>query len=448
MHPNPHSGGARTLASLAVVVLLFATTGASCPTVVKNYKVNTARVLPDTPTLEQVVAAVNGNAARVHSLRTTDATLTGRLVPNLRANIALERPRRFRLRADTALTDTEVDLGSNDEFFWFWVRRSKPPAVYFCRHDQFEASAARQAIPLPPEWLIEAFGVVEFSPSDEHIGPHRTADGTLEIHSIRIGSTGRWKKITRVDPITSYVLAQYYYGPDDQLVASAITRDHVRDPVTDVVLPRHIEISSPPADFDLGIHIRELEINGLNSNAAQLWAPPELNDVEKIDLGAHVQVPPPALRPAPRGASTPLEQTCLRPLRGAVGWPPCVTVGEHRRCLLFSAHSYLRVQTPNAAYRAGRGDGTNLRMVETAHLFPRSAQQRSHAILGHADLGANLLIAFAFEVEHANHPCLAVIQTHDQPFDLFPIFDSLFEFGFLAVATAGRTDHRVAKSGG
>ena len=37
-------------------------------------------------------------------------------------------------RRRTALTGPEVDLGSNDELFWFWVRRNEPPAVYFARH--------------------------------------------------------------------------------------------------------------------------------------------------------------------------------------------------------------------------------------------------------------------------------------------------------------------------
>lgn len=305
MHPTRSETSYRAVTALAMAVLLFAATGASCPTVVNNYKVNTAHVLPQTATLDQVVAAVNGNSARIQSLRTTDATLSGRQVPSLRANIALQRPRRFRLRADTALTDTEVDLGSNDEFFWFWVRRSKPPAVYFCRHEEFEHSAARQAIPLPPEWLIEAFGVVEFSPADQHIGPHRAADGTLEIHSIRTSATGRWKKVTRVDPATSYVLAQYYYGPDNLLVASAVTSEHVRDPVTDVVLPRQIDISSPAADFDLSISIREMEINALTSDPSPLWVPPEPSGVEKINLGAHVQVAPPELRSAPLDATRP-----------------------------------------------------------------------------------------------------------------------------------------------
>ena len=62
----------------------------------------------------------------------------------LSGNIAAERPGRFRLTAGTAVTGQEIDLGSNDELFWMWVRRNQPPAVYFCRHDNLRtATSAR-----------------------------------------------------------------------------------------------------------------------------------------------------------------------------------------------------------------------------------------------------------------------------------------------------------------
>ena len=64
----------------------------------------------------------------------------------------------------TGLTGPELDLGSNDEVFWFWVRREQPPALYYCRHDQFAASPARQTLPIQPEWLIEAMGIAPFDP--------------------------------------------------------------------------------------------------------------------------------------------------------------------------------------------------------------------------------------------------------------------------------------------
>ena len=86
-------------------------------------------------------------------------------------------PKRFRLRAETGITGPELDLGSNDEVYWMWVKRADRPAVYWGRHDQFYQSAARDLLPVPPDWLIEALGVVQLDPTGQHEGPFQNRPG-------------------------------------------------------------------------------------------------------------------------------------------------------------------------------------------------------------------------------------------------------------------------------
>ena len=126
---------------LVVAVGLFALSGANCPHFVQ-YTSPLPRVLPPSATVEQVIQAVNQNNGQIQSYSTTTATISGPGWPTLRASIAFQRPRLFRLRAETGLTGPEVDLGSNEQIFWFWVRRNQPPGVYFCRHEQFATSRA------------------------------------------------------------------------------------------------------------------------------------------------------------------------------------------------------------------------------------------------------------------------------------------------------------------
>ena len=99
------------------------------------------RVLPPSPTLAQVMDAVNVNSSRVRTLACNRATLNVQGFPTLWASVAFERPQRFRLRALTPLTGPELDLGSNDELFWLWLHREQPPTLFYCRHDQFAGSA-------------------------------------------------------------------------------------------------------------------------------------------------------------------------------------------------------------------------------------------------------------------------------------------------------------------
>jgi len=85
--------------------------------------------------------------------------------PSVGADIAVERPRRLRLRARTQLLGPELDLGSNDELFWLWAARMPDSSVFYARHDQFTTSKARQVLAIEPAWLIEALGLVQIDPA-------------------------------------------------------------------------------------------------------------------------------------------------------------------------------------------------------------------------------------------------------------------------------------------
>ena len=165
--------------------------------------------------------------------------------PSLGASVAFERPQRFRLRAGTGLTGTEFDLGSNDELFWFWLRRNQPPAVYYCRHDQFAASPARQTMPFEPGWLIEALGVAELDPALPHQGPTPLPNDRLRIDTIRNTPDGPVTKITILDGSQGWVLEQYVFDARRQLLASSVASGHRRDPLSGLVMPTRGEHQLP-----------------------------------------------------------------------------------------------------------------------------------------------------------------------------------------------------------
>ena len=158
--------------------------------------------LPPSPTIEQVIQAVNQNNSRIQTFTTNQAALSVPGWPTLPASVVFERPGRLRIRGDTGLTGPEIDLGSNDELFWFWVRRNQPPAIFFCRHDQFATCPARQMIPIEPKWLIEALGVAELDPRLPYQGPPQLiGPDRLEIRAVRETPNGPTTKITRIDAV-------------------------------------------------------------------------------------------------------------------------------------------------------------------------------------------------------------------------------------------------------
>ena len=255
-------------------------------------------VLPPSPTLAQIIQTVNANSAQIQSFATNQATLSGQGFPTLRASVAFERQKRFRLRADTAFTGAELDLGSNEDLFWMWVRRNQPPAMYYCRHDQFATSPTRRMIPIEPVWLIEALGIVEFDPTQNHQGPYPMPNGHWQIRTVRDTPQGPATKITVVDAARALVLAQHLYDQRGQLTASAVASQHRRDPLTGRILPKVVDVSCPAAQFSMRIDLGNVTINQLSGDRAQLFGMPSYEGWPLVDLGnPNFQLPqaPPAM---------------------------------------------------------------------------------------------------------------------------------------------------------
>jgi hypothetical protein len=290
-----------TLYLLAMVVLLVSASGASCPNLLQQYTRPLARALPPEPTLEQVMNVVNSNGTAVQSYYASRASITIPGTPTaLRAKIAFQRNRNFRLLADTSLSGPEMDFGSNEELFWFWVKRNQPPAFYFCRHDQFAASAARQILPVDPDWLPQALGIVTLDPVASYQGPVPISAGRLEIRALPSVPEGN-TTVTVVDASKGIVLEQHVYDAHGVRLATAILSRHQRDGTTGITLPRHVELQFPPTHLEAGIELKDLQINRLQPLQDDLFQKPTKNGYTEINLAdPNLRVEPTAQGQPPR----------------------------------------------------------------------------------------------------------------------------------------------------
>jgi hypothetical protein len=267
------------------------------------------QVLTASASREQIITAVNQNSARVQSLTVTNAAITipdmiG--LPILNGNIAAERPGRFRLTAGTAVTGQEIDLGSNDELFWLWVRRNQPPAVYFCRHNQFANSNIRQVMPVEPKWLLAALGVVDIDPATVLSGPLPSArgDGTVELRTSLPSAGGNLQRVLVIDARRAWVIEQHVYNEaGTTLLASAVAESHRYYPVEQVSLPDLVAIRLPTANLAMKINLGGVQINQLQGDRTQLWTLPTFEGYPQYDLGGAVPGTPLPGRMAPPPAS-------------------------------------------------------------------------------------------------------------------------------------------------
>ena len=133
-----------------------------------------AASLPPTseaPTKEQILDYLNDNARRVQSLRFADVELTVTQGPKsfgLRGTMVSEKPRNFRLSTRT-LGNPVVDLGSNDQEFWYWIHKAETPNLVYCSYkDLSDGRVSRMPWPFQPEWVMESLGLGTYGPPEKH----------------------------------------------------------------------------------------------------------------------------------------------------------------------------------------------------------------------------------------------------------------------------------------
>lgn len=277
------------------------------------------------PTAAEAVAAVNANTARITTLQSQGATISIPGAPSVSAEIAIERPRRLRLKARTQLTGPELDMGSNDELFWLWAARMPDASVFFARHDQFATSRARQMLAVEPGWIVEALGVVEIDPSTVIEGPVLAGGERIQLKTTVPTGTEQFTRLLVLHHRYGWVLEQHLFDPRGQLLATARNSGHEFHPIDGVSLPRRIEVQVPQGFLKLQLDVDRWSINqALIEGTATFQLPrDQLSNRAFVDIADPTFVPPIGMGPAqpvaaPRATTQPASTT--RRVRGFSGW--------------------------------------------------------------------------------------------------------------------------------
>lgn len=247
-----------------------------------------AAILPEDASSDEIITALNENITELYSWRSTDVKVTARQagVPiMLSAVMAVESPRKLRMIA-TSLAGNEVDLGSNPERFWFWVRRGDPHGVMTASYDDIEEGKPLGPMPFQPEWLIETLGVIPIVGQDFSMQELPRRAGTpRQVVFTAEQITPQGRRIQRkmiVDVAQATIVEHSLHEQSGQLIARAQLSHHQRES-NGVRLPHRITLNWPEAGVDLTIRIGSVEINP-ESVTEQTWSMPTYPDSPVIDL--------------------------------------------------------------------------------------------------------------------------------------------------------------------
>ena len=244
------------------------------------------------PALTQLIKTLN---ARANAVKQLNAPVTIKIpgAPKIKGSLQVEFPKRMRLKAGVlGVSEMGVDAGSNEQRFWVWSKMSlpgSPAAMYFADHAQYQNSQARNQIPLQPDQIINALGLVTLDPNGQHYGPFAEGKKYVRLYTIENVNGMQETRVLLINAATAAVEQTSVYDQNNKLVAYANASKFKKAGQNNITLPQKIEIHvAQPSqeDFVLKVDIGSYSLNSLYGDPQQMWAMPEARNVQRVDLGA------------------------------------------------------------------------------------------------------------------------------------------------------------------
>ncbi len=252
------------------------------------------------PKAADLVKYLNDNAGRVQAIEgrrlAIDCKQNGQPA-GLEAVLVCRKPRDFRLMG-TVAGSTEVDIGSNSQEFWYWIKRADPPYVFYCSYEDFQRGAARNMpFPFQPDWIIAALGVAEYDPAK----PYELTEtrSTLELSETAASPSGQ--PVKKVTIFSRNSLA----GGRPQVVGYAVrdargndvcraTIDAVQvDKKTRSVLPERVVFTWPEQKLEMKMRLTGVESTTIDEQrAATVFSRQSLGNLQSYNLSRGPDSPP------------------------------------------------------------------------------------------------------------------------------------------------------------
>lgn len=252
-----------------------------------------ARVPDQVPGKEAVIAYLNDNAARVESVRCKSLEITAKQgmqsVSLTNSQLTCAKPRGFRLIA-SAFGKPEVDVGSNDKEFWFWMARDESRRLYFCSYEDLAHRQVPLPFPFQPEWITEALGVASCGPPENY--ELQVKPTTLElIERTRSPQGVAVRKVTVFNraPVSGtqpQVTAHLLQDAQGHEIVSAHISEVQIDRTTGAIIPRKVRLVCPAEKLELKLQLDEITVNdpAVVQAAPRLFARPQLANATVFDL--------------------------------------------------------------------------------------------------------------------------------------------------------------------
>ncbi len=122
---------------------------------------------------DEFVTYLNRQSGYISSVRYDDVGLKATIpdqawIPALRNGVMVaQKPKNFRMQAGLAIGGDQLDIGSNAQEFWMYVKQPKPTYL-FCTHADFPKVQNDLPVPFEPDWVLQALGMSTYDTSKKY----------------------------------------------------------------------------------------------------------------------------------------------------------------------------------------------------------------------------------------------------------------------------------------
>ncbi|HVS35561.1 MAG TPA: hypothetical protein VMS17_08265 [Gemmataceae bacterium] len=243
------------------------------------------------PSAPELIQYMNNNAALVQSVKSTEVDMVakqGGESVGLSGQLFCEKPRNFRLRAVVA-GQPAVDIGSNDNEFWFWISQAKDDdgvaRVHYCSYQDMAAGKARMPFPFQLDMIVAALGLGEYS-TDETKYTVKSDDKTISLVEQTTSAQGQAvQKVTvfnrtRVQSGKPQVIAYLLLDDKGAEICRASVEDVQIVPVDRdqrAVLPQRVALVWKTQKIELQMKLSRAQANNITQQqAARLFSRADL----------------------------------------------------------------------------------------------------------------------------------------------------------------------------
>lgn len=257
-------------------------------------------ILNQTPTVPELVTYLNRESSRLQSIQSddlkVDAEMQGQSL-GLSSTLFCRSPRDFRLRGDVLATQ-QIDFGSNQDLFWFWIKQDPSRSVYYCKHDDFQRGGVALPFPFQPEWVVQTLGMASYDPKKNYQVEttkdsfHLVELATLQGREVKKTTVlDRRSKLWPGEPrIRSHLLQDAKTG---KVICSAeIIR--IKYASQEVYYPQEIVLKWPEEKVTMKMKFDGVTCNGRFKNEQATFTMPQFPNTPQVDLARATRTNPTA----------------------------------------------------------------------------------------------------------------------------------------------------------